>query len=137
MIGKATRMALLLVASIFMVSSAEAESADVFQFGPGGCFFGWVDLEFNLIALPGEMGIGVDTNNGKDTINLVCHGQAPDSVLFPSVDDVLAFFGFSGAGVFNFENTGSVCNVGGILTTDWQQIVSPSGRVHLVCKVHP
>jgi hypothetical protein len=136
MIGKATRTALLVVVASFVASSAEAESAEVFKFDPGVCFFGWTD-GINFIGLPGEMGIGVETNNGKDTLLLVCHGQVPDDGSVPPVDVVLPLFGFDGAGIFNFENTGEVCNVGGILTADFQQVVSPSGRVNLVCKVHP
>jgi hypothetical protein len=138
-------MALLIVGASFVASSsAQAEPAWGYFFGPDNvCTFGWLDVNFQATEVPGERGIYLNTNNRKDpadedTQNLVCRGQVPpdDPDLLP-VDFVLWLFGFDGAGVISHEDTGADCSVHGTPTSDWQQVVTPSGRVSLVCKIHP
>ena len=38
--------------------------------------------------------------------------------------------------IWNFENTGVYCSTITGLTEDWQTVVSASGNVTLICKVH-
>jgi hypothetical protein len=38
--------------------------------------------------------------------------------------------------IWNFENTGAYCNTITGVTDDWQTVVSASGNVTLICKVH-
>lgn len=136
MTSKIVQVTVLVAALGFAGTRASAEAAFVFKFDPGGCSFGWVDFGFNLIALPGEAGVFVDTNTG--VLNLACHGQLPEDGSVPSVADVQAVLGAGpGALVLTVQNVpNGVCNVGGVLTTDFQEVVTPTGRVHLVCKVH-
>ena len=42
-----------------------------------------------------------------------------------------------GAARFNFDNTGDICFVIGVGgTDDWQEVVSASGNMTLICKFH-
>ncbi len=37
---------------------------------------------------------------------------------------------------WNFENTKYVCRVMGKITKDWDEVVTPSGQVSLMCKIN-
>jgi hypothetical protein len=51
-----------------------------------------------------------------------CHAQQPTSVANPSK-----------AVIFNFSNTGVLCSANGVLTQNWQEVVTPNGSVSITC----
>jgi hypothetical protein len=37
---------------------------------------------------------------------------------------------------FNFGNTGLTCDLQGVMTQDWQEVISAIGQTTLTCKIH-
>ena len=67
----------------------------------------------------------VETNNKKGTSKITCTGNLPDPSDAPKK-----------AQKYTPANSFPGCTVNGVPTTDFQAVVKPSGKAHLVCIVH-
>lgn len=145
---------LLLALSAGTVHAAPAEV--IFFPGPGAdnCFLGWLaDSESGFVFIKGTGGINVDTGSTPTITTLTCRtriefgstvhttdlvtGEEGDYRLFThqEVCAVLpdACNGNNGASIFTIENTGETCSSRDRPTTQWQEVVEPSGQATIVC----
>jgi len=72
--------------------------------------------------VPGDKSVFVASNSAKDTRTAICLAKGVDS------DGALH--------IFNFGNTGLLCNANGQLTENWSNIVTPNGNSKISCHYH-
>jgi len=103
--------------SLFLVSwkTASNKEASV-HINDFGC--GVLDGDGNFASVTGDV---VITSSGN--ANFKCKGSGVPNSTGTAV-------------IWNFENSGYYCNTFAGLTDNWQTVVSASGNVTLICKVH-
>jgi predicted small secreted protein len=103
--------------SLFLISWKTASNTEgAVHINDFGC--GVFDGNGNIVLVTGDV---VITPSGKT--NFKCKGSGvPNST--------------GSAVIWNFENKGVLCNTFSGATEDWQEVVSTSGNVTLICKVH-
>ena len=113
----------------------------------------------NFIYHPADFGIEVDTNSEAGVMSVSCHGTIdfgypapegsdnlfapwvtlPDDTTLATPEEGCALTGLcprgrSGATIITGADTGLLCDLGGgLVTFDWRQVVSPSGKTVITC----
>lgn len=126
------KLAMLLLGSMLLARGA----ATALAFGPPYPAVVTADppIPCTLLAADGTPFIAlgsvphiVASSPKSGNVKFVCHADQP--ALFDKPTKTVHF---------DFENTGGVCSVGpGETTEDWESIVTPSGKVIMVCHINP
>ena len=138
-----------------LATNVQADPAVISMFpGEGRCNIGWPSstAPSGFVLFPGE-GLSIETNNASGDKILRCRGQVDFGATVQARDFgtrvegeyVLLTFeqtcnllpdicNGNGAAVANSSNVPLKCFSGDRLTTDWQEIVTTSGRASIVCK---
>ena len=150
--------AIVLLLSV-VTGTVQADGAEVVFFpGPGAdnCFLGWFANSESgpiVVFVQGSDGLNVDTPSTPSITTLTCHGSIDFGETVEAIDPIAGIVdeyellthqevclalpaacnGQNGSLIFNFENTGFPCTSRNRPTTEWQEVVSPSGQASIIC----
>lgn len=116
---------LVMVLAITVVSYSQASADPAFVLHvEDGCAVDNLDGE--IVPVEGNArgdGVIVVTENSNGNWSAACTGQLPEGNRLPDT-----------AVVWTVEDVGGYCGIPGwIVTTDFHELITPSGQVHLIC----